>query len=218
MTFVTPPRLSLLRTRTKAAHASMEKVPILGRLLAPDLTTEEYVSVLDSMHAFHRAFEPEIAATLAGVPQAASVLAVSRLPDLLADLAWFGVSPSPVPPPIPRLNAPAEALGALYVIEGSILGGRVIARHVADSLGVRSGEGCSYYGGRTADQARDRWQLLCDLLEGYGERDGGASSSLLPIDEAMAEAACGTFDSLDRWMRRIGVVQGVRPLAEAAAS
>lgn len=211
MNFVTPPRLAMLRARTRAAHAAIESVPALGRLLAPDLTVAEYIAVLDAMHGFHRAFEPGIAEALRDVPGARAVLGQSRLPALAADLDWFGVAPSPGLPAVPRLRSAAAGIGALYVVEGSILGGRVIARYLGVSLDVRSAEGASYYGGLSADAARARWQMLCDLVE-TGCADGAEAN------EAMAEAACATFDSLDRWMRRLSAARSVRPMAEAAAS
>ena len=214
MTFVTPPRLSLLRARTKSSHAAIETVPILSRLMARDIRVAEYTAVLDAMHGFHLAFEAEIAALVADLPQAAAMLEQSRLPALRSDLAWFGLAPSPAAPPAPGFATRAEALGALYVIEGSLLGGRVIARHLTENLNVRPGAGCSYYGGTDADTARGRWHDLCALIESLDDRDGAAQ----PVGELMAQAACRAFDSLDRWMRRIAPVHGARPMAEAAAS
>ena len=56
-----------------------------------------------------------------------------RTPMIAADLAALG---EPMPDPLPFTLPPGEAaaLGALYVVEGSRLGGIMLARRVTDSL------------------------------------------------------------------------------------
>jgi heme oxygenase len=210
-------RLARLRLGTRDAHARIESVPALARLLAPDLTVAEYVAVLRHMHGFLCDFEPAIAAALADHRQAAVLLDGGRPRALAEDLAWFGASPQPLDAAPPALSGPAAALGALYVIEGSGLGGRVIARHLAASLGVAPGTGGSFYGGPTAEGARLRWQRLCALLDPadpVGDPMGG------PIDDdALLAGALATFRFLDRWMRGIDPADHHRrsPGAEVAA-
>ena len=62
-----------------------------------------------------------------------------RLHLLEADLAVLGSSARAVDAlqacPVPLLHDAAEALGSLYVIEGSTLGGRIIQRNVERCLG-----------------------------------------------------------------------------------
>jgi len=192
------PRLALLRQRTRAAHASIERVPGMALLVAPDLTLPHYVSVLQHMHAFLSAAEPAIAAALDGLPAAVPLLDGERPRALASDLAWLGAPPIAMTRPLPRLETPNAALGALYVVEGSSLGGRVIARHVTESLGMRPGAGGSFYGGLSAEAARIRWAALCDLIE----------SSMSATDaERAAVAACETFACLEQWMWRMAVDQ-----------
>lgn len=183
-----------LRAGTRDAHAQIETVPALSRLLAHDLQRHEYIAVLRHMEAFHAAIEPAIAAALAPLPEAAAMLDGSRPAALMADLAWFGVSPLlplAAPPDLPQFEGPADALGALYVIEGSGLGGRVIARHLSDRLGVAAGAGGSFYGRLSAEEARSRWQLLSRILEA-------------PVaGDVVVAGALATFSSLDRWLRSI---------------
>lgn len=204
-------RLTLLRARTRAAHASIETVPAMARLMAPDLTLAEYIDVLQCMYAFHDAVEPPVARALRQVPEAAPLLTTVRMDALVDDLAWFGVRPSLPTPALPGLTSMAAALGALYVVEGSNLGGRIIGRHVSVSLGVSDGAGGSFYCGHGAETARARWQTLCALLE--GPIAGPAAA-----DETIAAAACDTFDCLERWMRRIDVASSRRPMADAVAT
>ena len=66
---------------------------------------------------------------------------------LLEDLSALGC---PVPPPAAQrldLAGPVEALGCLYVLEGSMLGGRVIFRTIEKALGIGSDNGGRYFCG-----------------------------------------------------------------------
>jgi heme oxygenase len=191
----------MLRSRTRASHAGIELVPAMTRLVAPDLTPAEYVAVLQYMHAFLASIEPAMAAGLASFPAAAAMLDGARPRALAADLAWFGAAPIR-PPKLPGVATVPAALGALYVVEGSSQGGRVIARHIAQSLGVAAAAGGSFYGGLSAEAARRRWTNLCALLEAPVTQFNAA------YDEAVAAAACETFACLAGWLRRIDVSPG----------
>lgn len=202
-------RLAHLRAHTKTAHHSIETVPAFARLMEADLRRSEYEAVLLAMHAFHVAAEPEIAMALEGLREAQSLLDGHRLRALSDDLAILGVAPTRArPAPLP-LATRSEALGALYVVEGASLGGRVIARHIASSLALAPGYGASFYGGLTADMARSRWARLCAVLDDTA------------IDIALDELALGarkTFDALERWMRAITALQPPHILAVVAAA
>jgi len=194
MTSQATSRLARLRAGTRDAHDRIETIPALRRLLAADLTRDEYIAVLRHLHAFHACVEPAIAAELEACPDAAAMLDGARPRALARDLAWYGASPLPAPP-LPPLDGIASALGALYVIEGSGLGGRVIARHLADSLGIADGTGGTFYCRQDADTARRRWQALIALLE---RSDADA--------DAMVAGARQVFDYLDSWLRTIAIV------------
>jgi len=190
-------RLARLRAGTRDAHDRIETVPALHRLLAADLTQAEYVAVLRHLHAFHAGIEPAIASELEALPEAAAMLDGARPRALARDLAWFGAStlPPPVPPPLEGI---AAALGGLYVIEGSGLGGRVIARHLTASLGVADGAGGSFYCRLDADSAKRRWQALTTLLE-RSDADTGQ----------MVSGACTVFHAMESWLRTSEIVAGM---------
>ncbi len=205
-------RLARLRAGTAAAHARIETVPALARLLADDLTRDEYVAIVRRMQAFHYHFEPAIAAALESVPQAAALLDGSRPRALAEDLGWFGATAA-APPALPELADPAAALGALYVIEGSGLGGRVIGRHLAAVLGVGPSTGGSFYCRLDADTARRRWHYLAGLL---GAADFGDDAA----DDRMVDGALAAFSALETWLRCVEIIPETTyaaSLAEAGA-
>ena len=51
---------------------------------------------------------------------------------------------------MPDLATPAAIVGALYVIEGSTLGGKVIARQLAAHLGLNAAKGARFFHGHGA--------------------------------------------------------------------
>ena len=188
-----PGILQRLRSVTRAAHASIERVPSLSRLLAPDLTVADYVQTLRRLHAFFGCIEPFLAYDLRGESRADALLDGAGIADLAADIAWFGALPMETPPPFRPPTGVAAALGTLYVIEGSKLGARIIGRQLAKSLGVGGGAGGSFYCGLTAETGRRRWHSLQEVLRVEIDEPGVAC-------EPVTSAALATFAALEAWM------------------
>jgi heme oxygenase len=179
--------LTHLRTVTGPAHARLEASL---NLLDDDLDLDRYRATLLRFHGFWRVWQPRMAA-LFGEP--AFLAPRRRLHLLRADLAALGLSAaavaqSPSCPPVP-LADPREALGSLYVLEGSTLGGRLVQRHVQARLGALGGAGCSYfngYGDRTGAMWRE-FQARLDREPAHHQ-------------PAITRGATATFDHLTRWL------------------
>ncbi|HEY9125859.1 MAG TPA: biliverdin-producing heme oxygenase, partial [Acidobacteriaceae bacterium] len=73
-----------------------------------------------------------------------------RAPLLAADLAFFHTGPIAAKPSLPSIQTPCSFWGAFYVMEGSTLGGQVIARQLQSALKLSGGEGYSYFLGYDA--------------------------------------------------------------------
>ncbi|CDG39156.1 MULTISPECIES: biliverdin-producing heme oxygenase [Asaia] len=92
---------------------------------------------------------------------------VSMQRSLSEDLRCLGI----VPPEMRAIAAPAtdsELMGMLYTLEGSALGGRVIARRAA-VLGFDTAYGASHLAEQTAKP--ENWRRFLDLLENAPEFD-----------------------------------------------
>jgi heme oxygenase len=193
-------RLAKLRCETSNAHAAIEAVPVMSRLMAKDLSLTEYVTVLCHMHRFLARLEPMLGHLLSR-HDAAIFIDGTRLAALADDLKWFSTSPTAKQPKMPSLSSTLGALGALYVVEGATLGGRIIARHVGESLGVAPGAGGTYYGGINAEKARMRWISFSKALERPISHSIGCES-----DDDMLAGANETFACLARFLARIPVL------------
>jgi heme oxygenase len=164
-----PPLLAQLRAGTAEAHDRIEAIPGLGVLLTPDLSAGAYIAALKALYAFQAGMHKRLPPLLRDVT-GLNWPEHDVLQALADDLTWFGVAlPAAAPGPRNIRNA-CDALGALYLLEGSQLGGRIIGKSVAKSLSVSPGRGGSFFCGRTADNARSRWQAFCGVLERQGSR------------------------------------------------
>ncbi|MCD0498115.1 biliverdin-producing heme oxygenase [Achromobacter sp. MY14] len=108
-----------------------------------------------------------------------------------ADLAAAGdATPVPHCADAPRIEAAdAYALGVAYVVEGSQLGGRFLAKHLAEvapELPLRYLRG---YG----EQLGPMWKTFLQFLDSEAGAQGREDHAL--------QGACDAFDSLTAWLR-----------------
>jgi len=164
-----PPLLAYLRDGTRQAHARTEALAPLLCLMSPSLTRAEYGAALTGLYRFQAGLHACLPARLRllGVN---FVLDRAPLAALRNDLAWLGLRTPARGGPGLALGGGEAALGAVYVLEGSALGGRVIGRHVASVLGVGAGQGGDFFCGVAADAARERWRDFCAMLANIPQR------------------------------------------------
>ncbi|MBV6846384.1 MULTISPECIES: biliverdin-producing heme oxygenase [Xanthomonas] len=124
-----PPSAALaLRHATQDAHRLVEAVPLMQALAQGRVDSAAYVQILRRHHALLTGFEAQLGnwlATLVGNGWHYR----RRVPALRDDLRALGQQPD-LPAALPASADDAARWGMLYVIEGSQLGGRVIARSV----------------------------------------------------------------------------------------
>ncbi|MCJ2014835.1 biliverdin-producing heme oxygenase [Methylobacterium sp. J-076] len=175
-----------LRAATASAHAALEEE--LG-WEARVATLDGYRGLLARLHGFHAAWEPAIGAALG---DGAFFDSRRRVGALDRDLGFLGLSAQDIAG-LPRarpiaLGGAAEAMGALYVLEGSTLGGRVIGRHIMATHGL-AGDGLAYYSGHAAGTGA-MWSAFRTRLEAF-DGDG----------DAVVAAANATFDAMRMWLK-----------------
>jgi heme oxygenase (biliverdin-IX-beta and delta-forming) len=133
-------------------------------VMVEDLDRNSYVHCLQQIHGIVAAWEEWSAET--SPEWMHSLLENRQRRGLLErDLAWFGVAPiDEARPAMPETQDAASLLGAMYVMEGSTLGGRLIARHVERVLGLSAGVGNAYFCGHN-QQTGTLWKEFCDVLQ-----------------------------------------------------
>ena len=116
-----------LRGATADAHAALEETRIMVGISSGSPTVAEFAEYLDRQWALHEALEPALAPW---VPAAWRDERLIKRHWLARDLRALGqASPRAVPARV-RFASTAEAFGALYVLEGSTLGLRLIEKRL----------------------------------------------------------------------------------------
>lgn len=173
--------LSRLKSETRDAHERIEQDL---DLLSDRLTIRRYGAVLAGFHAFLRAWEPRIAAALG---DDAFFEPRRKLALVDADLRAVGVATLPDRAiPLSFIRDRASAMGSLYVLEGSTLGGQLIARHAERRLGLDHA-GTSFFRSYGRDVGR-RWQAFRATLE---------RCSTPEADDVIVASADATFRCLN---------------------
>jgi heme oxygenase len=190
--------LCALRRATAAHHQAIESVIRLdGEWGMP-----HYVRVLLGFHHYLSAWEPAVARVLPAHLRD-GFMARSRLPLLLADLRELDVplwavhdtpaeaSDHAAPraaPRLPKLPSVAAAMGSVYVLEGSALGGQLIARRLLVRHGRAADRGGAYFTGWGA-RTGAMWLAFQEML---AQEVGDEALSI----HAACRAAVETFDGL----------------------
>jgi len=198
--------ISLLRAATATDHAAVEgSIP----LMAEDLTVELYISCLSRIHGVVKAWETT---ALAGAPEWLKPTLIERQREgmLKRDLEWFGVREDEggmAMAEIPELNDTASLLGAMYVMEGSTLGGQLIARHVEQHLPLATHRGVEFFRGHR-EQTGPMWKEFCEILRTRVPDTQG---------EIVIRSAKEMFATFGSWME-MGTLSSSAGMGEDAAS
>jgi len=167
--------LQQLRESTAVLHKQLEATPVSIALLSDTVTQQQYVDYLLKMNEVMAFYEKEILPVTAAVVPHIEQRKKQHL--LLQDLNYFAIQPKhpevvTYHPALPEKIGLAFALGYMYVIEGSTLGGRVILKHVSKYINVSENAGASFFNGYGADTGvywKDFLQILTDAATGEAE-------------------------------------------------
>jgi heme oxygenase len=178
-----------LKKNTEDIHRQAEKV--LGRWLKRIRSTEDHVSFLNWLYAYYGALEDRIRTQLTA-ENFPHIERRCRANALLQDMKAAGI---PLPTPelcrdLPVIDTYGKALGALYVLEGSTLGGRIIADMLSRQLGS---DACLSYFNSYGNETAGMWQAFKDLLD---------APDTLAFKEDILSSAGSTFLTFKTWIEK----------------
>ena len=127
-------RGDVLQAMRRATASDHERVEQILDLMSPALDRARLVDVLTRMHGFWQAAEAGLDTWAAREPADAAALDWPRRRRsalFASDVDALGGAPADDVPALPDLPDTDAALGRLYVLEGSTLGGTFIDRHLA---------------------------------------------------------------------------------------
>jgi heme oxygenase len=171
-----------LRAATVSDHARLDTLGARFDFASP----LDYAAFLSA----HAALLPGIETRIAEGPLPPNWPARQRTAALAADLSSLGLAP-PDPAHAPALDSPSMRVGALYVLEGSRLGGAVLRRRLH---AARPGAPCAYLSHGADQQLWPSFVAWLDGLELDSVERGAAAEG--------AKLTFGAFDYVFRcWLR-----------------
>ena len=181
--------LPLLRQETRPFHDAVEQNPFNHALTAGTVTATETARFLAKMYGFIQPYEAQLQAHAAAFGPEWQLDQRYRAPLILKDLPLLGhPGTPPLCPALPPLGTRPQLLGAMYVLEGSTLGGQVIARQL-DKAGIMAH---AFFTGR-AERTGPLWKAFCQLL----------TDAAAPEDQpAIVASAILTFQTLSAWLNQ----------------
>jgi heme oxygenase len=189
-----------LRARLRAATVELHHA-LEARLdlLSPHLSKERYRRLLVGLHGYYSAIEPRLVSLAKESRAPLGVLVRSGL--LERDLISLGLSHATVAEgprcqELPTLRVREHLAGCLYVLEGSRLGSKLIARAVERHLGISCRRGCSFFAGE-GEPLKRRWQEVLSWIERL------AAEPAVDLQKIVLSAV-ETFGSFERWLAAVG--------------
>lgn len=150
---------------TKNAHQQVEKKVVLS--IKSIKSEEDYVDLLKRFYAYFSKVEAAVQPYIS--PQLLPDLASRRNASYIkADIVELGSSLKELPSAtIPEITNSSQAMGALYVLEGSIMGGPYIIQMLR-KLGIN--KGFSFFSGY-GDEATQKWQSFISALNSVAKTE-----------------------------------------------
>jgi len=161
--------LDRLRNITSQSHKSLEELPVSLSIVNPAVTQEEYAHYLWLMHDVVKDAETNIFPALTGIIP--DLKERSKFRHLEDDLKILRESKSTYDTPLSneeKFSIPF-ALGIMYVIEGSTLGGRFILKNITEALGYDAQQGAKYFAGY-GNATGSRWKNFLNHMVQYQEQ------------------------------------------------
>ena len=182
--------LNTLKNTTGPLHKRLEKSM---NILAPNFSTTDYLQLIKGFWGYYLPFEANLTSVAELQVCLPDIAMRSKLPGLETDLKALGLNSVtldalPVCSALPTCTDLSTALGCLYVIEGSTLGGQILSRHFNALLNLDVENGAAFFTGYGV-QTGAMWQTFREAL------------MVAPVNEvALINAACETFITLERWL------------------
>lgn len=183
-----------LRQETAASHQQLEENRLSKAILNPSVSLSDYQAYLSALYAVTIACEDQVFPAISTI-----------VPDLqeryksgkiIEDLSFTGMSDVQIDAlPVCQFefSSPAEALGIIYVIEGSTLGGRILYKHIHETLGFDPERGAAYFWGY-GTQTGILWKSFISAFSQFAvENDNGSQ---------IIDSAVKTFIIIDNWLSK----------------
>ena len=183
------PLAALVKDATQQCHAAVEEI------LLPQLSSlqrrEEYAALLHMFYGYYYPLEESIARQLTS-RQLPDIAERRKADSILTDLKAIG---QPTDNQLfcrnlPTVQSCAQAFGALYVLEGSTLGGTYITKMLLQNKNLSlPPEAVSFFAGYRG-QTGTKWKTFLEVFNRQTDAD------------TVIKSANDTFNHLKSWMQQ----------------
>ena len=181
-----------LKTDTLENHQQLEKM-LVGRMKAIR-SAADYANLLQLFYSYFGGLEEQIDL----------YIGKAELPDynvrrksiaLANDIRAMGATPGVKASAdyLPEIGNRLQAFAAMYVIEGSTLGGKYISKMMAQQLNIKDEHGLSFFSGY-GDNTDTMWECFKITLNGQEKVAGDADMVISTANE--------TFAKFKKWIEK----------------
>lgn len=160
--------------------------------MSGNVTIKDYKTYIEKLYGFVSGFETSVFPIL--LPAVADVEQRRKLHLLQHDIETMGGNVKELPAISPSVfetvyaSVPA-ALGGMYVLEGSVLGGVIITNHLQKILGPAVA-GSTLYLNAYSPNTGSRWKSFLQQL----------STGATGVEDEIISSAVETFELIDQWL------------------
>lgn len=176
--------LDRLRAGTAESHNSLEQLPVSLSITSADISNESYALYLDMMHDVIKQLEDKIYPVIAPIVE--DLDSRIKLDLIEKDLAVLNHSKTRFSNPFgddAKLNSLPYALGIMYVVEGSTLGGRYILKNIEAFLPYDETQGALYFAGY-GNKTGSTWKNFLNVLISYEQENNAGDEIIAGADFA----------------------------------
>jgi heme oxygenase len=179
-----------IKEATLTYHQQTEKV-LVGKMKSMR-SKQDYIDLLTAFYSYFGGLEQHIERYI----NASNLVNYNdrrKTAALIDDLKALGGNIPPIAQgnDLPEIDNYLQAFGALYVIEGSTLGGKIISKMIQQHLHINDDAGLSFFNSY-GDKMQDMWDSFKAILN---------SVAATPADEEIIlQAANQTFIKFKAWL------------------
>ncbi|WP_394772830.1 biliverdin-producing heme oxygenase [Flavobacterium sp.] len=161
--------LEKLKNQTAQAHKKLESLPVSASILSPNMEMGDYYNYLSLMYDVHISIQEVVFPLLADlIPDLKEREKTQLIND---DFAYLNYKKNKTIPVLTKSDISIPfALGILYVVEGSSLGGRFILKNLETIPGLDHQKGVAYFTGY-GNKTGSYWKNFLNILTSYQEQN-----------------------------------------------
>jgi len=158
--------LGYLKEHTKAIHSQVESVNLAKHIVNHSITLEAYKELLTSNYAIYKAIEQKLIAHKNLVcNDLKAYVNTDKSDSLEKDLLQFGnVQINSIDLSNILIESEAEVIGALYVVEGSMLGSLLIANNISKCQALKHLNYHNFFNRHDHKNMVAHWKGFCKIV------------------------------------------------------